>query len=126
MNKTIKIEPTSQTFSSHSGLFLFEELWKRLKLEKRLKSKMPRKKKNIGPTQLDKFKSLLYSFIVGNDCLSDIDNSNKDILFAELTGKVAARTQGDFLKSFGNRHAEKLQEFLVELIYIVEKFKFSI
>ena len=29
MYKTISIEPTSQTFSSHSGLFIFEELWKR-------------------------------------------------------------------------------------------------
>ncbi len=124
MYKTIKIESTSQTFSSHSGLFLFEELWKQLKLDKRLKSKMPRKKKNIGPTQLDKFKSLLYSFVVGNDCLSDIDNSNKDPLFAELTGKVAARTQGDFLKSFGNRHAEKLQEFLVELTFELRALMF--
>lgn len=124
MYKTISIEPTSQTFSSHSGLFLFEELWKRLKLDKKLKSKMPRKKKNIGPTQLDKFKSLLYSFIIGNDCLSDIDNSNKDLLFAELTGKVASRTQGDFLKSFGNRHAEKLQEFLIELTFELRSLMF--
>ena len=117
MTKTISIESTSQTFSSHSGLVLFEEMWKHLKLDKRLKSQLPRKKKNIGPTQLNKFKSLLYSFVVGNDCLSDIDRTNKDVLFAELTGKVAARTQGDFLKSFGNQHAEKLQEFLVELSF---------
>jgi phage antirepressor YoqD-like protein len=117
MCKTIKIESTSQTFSSHSGLFLFEEIWKQLKLDKRIKFLLPRKKKNIGPTQLNKFKSLLYSFVVGNDCLADINTSNKDILFAELTGKVAARTQSDFLKSFGNRHAEKLQELLINLSF---------
>ena len=125
MYKTISIEPTSQTFSSHSGLFIFEELWKRLKLDKRLKFKLPRKKRNLGPTQLNKFKSLLNSFVIGNDCLSDIDDSNKDVLFAELTGKVAARTQGDFLKSFGNKHAKVLQEFLMELTFELRELMFK-
>ena len=117
MIKNIAIESTTQTFSSHSGLFLFEEIWKQLKLDKRVKFLLPRKKKNLGPTQVNKFKSLLYSFAIGNDCLADIDTSNKDILFSELTGKVAARTQGDFLKSFGERHAQRLQELLIDLSF---------
>ncbi|MBT4792582.1 MAG: IS1380 family transposase [Halobacteriovoraceae bacterium] len=117
MYKTIKIESTTQTFSSHSGLFLFEEIWKQFKLDKRVKFLLPRKKKNLGPTQVNKFKSLLYSFAIGNDCLADIDTSNKDVLFSELTGKVAARTHSDFLKSFGNRHAQRLQELLINLSF---------
>lgn len=125
MYKTIKIEATSQTFSSHSGLFLFEEVWKRLKLDKKIKFLLPRKNKNLGPTQLNKFKSLLYSFAVGNDCLADIDSSNKDVLFSELTGSVAARTQSDFLKSFGNHHAKILQKFLIELSFELRLKLFS-
>lgn len=123
MYKIIKIESTSQSFSSYSGLFIFEEIWKQLKLDKRAKILLPRKKKNKGPSQLNKFKSLLYSFVVGNDCFADIDNSNKDALFSELTGKVAARTQSDFLKYFGNRHAEKLQELLINLSFEI-RYKF--
>lgn len=118
MTKTIAIEPTTQTFSSHSGLFLFEQMWKCLKLEKRIKKRLPRKKKKLGPTQINKFKSLLYSFLVGNDCLADLDTLRRDVFFSELTsGGAAARTMSDFLKSFGNRHAQLLQDFLIDLSF---------
>ena len=123
--KTIRIESTSQTFSAHSGLFLFEELWKQLKFDKKVKFLLPRKKKNRGPSQLDKFKSTLYSFAVGNDCLSDIDTSNKDILFSELTGGAASRTISDFLSSFGNEHAKKLQHFLIDFAFELRQKMFA-
>lgn len=126
MYKSISIESTSQTFTSYSGLIFFEEMWKSLKLDKKLKSRLPRvKRKSKRVTQVNKFKSLLYSFLVGNDCLADINTSNKDVLFAELTGRVAARTQSDFLKCFGKRHVEKLQEFLVELTFDLRQMMFS-
>ena len=118
MNKSIKIQSTTQSFSAHSGLFLFEEVWTKLKLKKRINKLLPKKRKNIGPTQANKFKSLLFSFLVGNDCLSDLDTLRKDVLFKELTdGGVAARTMGDFLKSFGNRHLEIFQELIVEISF---------
>lgn len=121
MYKSIKVEASSQTFSSHSGLFLFEKCWNSLKLNKRVKFLLPRKKKTKGPTQLNKFKSLLYSFAIGNDCLADIDTSNRDLLFRELTGGVASRTQSDFLKAFGNRHAQSLQQLLIELSFQIRQ-----
>lgn len=118
MSKSIEIQSTTQTFSSHSGLLIFEEIWKELKLKKRINKLLPKKRKNIGPTQANKFKSLLFSFLVGNDCLSDLDTLRKDVLFNELTqGGVAARTMGDFLKSFGNRHLELFQELMVEISF---------
>jgi hypothetical protein len=115
MNKNIQLESTTQTFSSHSGLILFEESWKHLKLDKKIKKLLPKKKKKLGPTQINKFKSLVYSFLVGNDCLSDLDDLRKDILFSELTfGGLSSRTASDFLKNFGKRHIEKLQDFLIQ------------
>jgi len=47
-----------------------------------------------------------------------LDTLRKDVLFSELTqGGVAARTMGDFLKSFGNRHLEIFQELIVEISF---------
>ena len=116
-HQNISIESTTQTFSAHSGLFLLDRIFKELQMKKRIKKALPPKKKNKAPSQVCKFKALLFSFAIGGDSLSDIDTYKKDILFSELTESCAARTVGDFLKSFAPRHAELLQELLIELAY---------
>lgn len=120
--KNISIESTSLVFSAHSGLFLFNTLWNELRFEKRIKKLLPKKKRCRGVGQICKIKALLYSFAVGNDCLSDLDSLRQDIFVRELTGGgVASRTMGDFLVSFGNRHIERLQDFLVEMSFELRK-----
>jgi len=115
--KSISLETTSEVFSSHSGLFIFNQLWKSLKLGKKLGSVLPRKKKSRGLKQVEKLKALVFSFVVGNDCLSDLDVVNRDKLFRELIGgNCSSTSMGDFLRSFGNRHLERLQEAIIESV----------
>ena len=66
--------------------------------------------------QINKFKALLFSFAVGSDSISDIDELDKDKLFLKLTeGGVASRTMGDFLRSLTSRKIELLQDLLVDM-----------
>jgi len=114
--KNILLEATNEVFSANFGIIFFDQLWEKLNLSKQLRRMLPKKLKNKGPTQINKFKSLLFSFAVGNDCLDDLDELRGDCFFRELTnGGVAARTMGDFLRSFGRRHIERLQDHLFEM-----------
>ncbi len=113
--KSISLEATSEVFSAHSGQKILNDLWKSLKLDNKFKFCLPRKKRNKGLTQINKFKALVFSFAVGNDCLADIDTLNRDKLFRELIGGTASSScMGDFLRKFDKRHIERLQEALVE------------
>jgi hypothetical protein len=85
---------------------------------KKIKKLLPKKKKNRGAEQVNKVKALFFSFALGNDCLSDLDDLRKDSLFGEIIkGGVASRTIGDFLRSFGRRDEELLQKFLLEFAF---------
>jgi len=115
--KNISIETTNEVFCANSGQIILERLWKSLRLGKKLKSSLPRKKKSRGLEQIKKLKALVFSFALGNDCLSDLDVLNGDKLFQELIGgNCSSTSMGDFLRSFGNRHLERLQEAIMELV----------
>lgn len=115
--KSISLESTSEVLTSHSGLFLLNEQWKSLRLGKKLNSMLPRKKRKKGLKQVDKFKALVFSFALGNDSLSDIDKLNQEDLFRSLIGgNCSSRSMGDFLRSFGARQIEKIQETLMESV----------
>lgn len=115
--KSISIETTSEVYTPHSGLFILNKVWKSLRLDKKFKSVLPRKKRKRGLEQIDKLKALVFSFALGNDSLSDVDNLNEDRLFRALIGGNSSSTSmGDFLRSFGNRHVERFQEVLMEVV----------
>jgi hypothetical protein len=106
--------------SCHSGLILFDQLWDQLNLKNRLRRLLPKKKKNRGTKQIDKFKSILFSFASDNDCLSDLDDLLEDTLFTSLTGGgTHSRTAGDFLFGFHSRQIEKIQEVLLETTFLL-------
>ena len=83
--KNISLETTNEVFSANSGLIFFDQLWDKLSLSKRLRRMLPKKHRNRGPSQINKFKSLLFSFAVGNDCLDDLNELRRDCFFMELT-----------------------------------------
>lgn len=115
--KSISIEQTSEAFSSKSGIFLLDKYWKALRLNRKFKNLLPRKKKNRGLEQVSKLKALVFSFAVGNDSLSDLDNLNQDKIFKEvLGGNCSSTCMGDFLRSFGNRHVERFQKAMIESV----------
>jgi hypothetical protein len=116
--QSISLETTNKDLSCHSGLILFDQLWERLNLKNRLRRLLPRKKRNRGSAQIDKIKSILFSFAVGNDCISDLDDLLEDTLFTSLTGGgTHSRTAGDFLAQFHRRQIEKIQEVLLEVTF---------
>lgn len=115
-SNNISFGVTNKDLSCHSGLVFFEKLFKQLKLNKKLWRLLPRKKKDRGLKQINKIKGILFSFAVGNDCLSDLDSLSKDPLFIELIGaELPARTSGDFISRFHNRQIEKIQRVLFEM-----------
>lgn len=118
--QSISLETTNKVMSCHSGLFLFDELWDRLNLKNRLRRLLPKKQRNRGTSQTDKFKSILFSFACGNDCISDLDDLLEDELFRSLTGGgTHSRTAGDFLFGFHRRQIEKIQEVLLETTFLL-------
>ncbi len=117
MSKNIVIESTCEVFSSNSGIFLLEELWKSLRLDRKFRQLLPKKKKQRGILQIDKLKALVFSFALGNDSLSDIDDLRDDQLFQEaIGGQTSSTSMGDFLRSFDKRNVERLQDKLLESV----------
>lgn len=120
--KNIALETTNKVLSANTGLILFEKLFTELKLAKRLEKILPKKKRNKGPSQINKFKSLLYAFAAGADSISDLDTLCADELFTHLTdGGVASRTLGDFLRLLSDKEIALLQELLVDIAFILRK-----
>ena len=65
--------------------------------------------------QINKLKTILFSFALGNDCIADLDHLLNDSLLSELAGgKLPARTAGDFLAGFHRRQIEKIKDVLLE------------
>lgn len=115
-SKNIILEASEKELSSHTGIFFFDELWQKFNLDKRLRRLLPKKQRKRGLTQLDKFKALLLSFAIGNDCLDDLEQLRGDSLFKEiLGGELPARTAGDFLANFQKRHIQMIQNLLIEV-----------
>lgn len=112
----ISVEPVNKVMSSHSGLIFFEKLWKELKLDKKLRRLLPKKQKQRGISQIMKFKAILLSFALGNDCIDDLEDLRNDEFFKSLIGgQLPARTAGDFLAKFHKRQAEMIREVLLEV-----------
>ena len=119
---SISLDSTNKVMSCHSGLILFDQLWDQLNLRNRIRRLLPSKKRNRGQKQIDKFKSILFSFASGNDCISDLDDLLEDTLFTSLTaGGTHSRTAGDFLFGFHRRQIEKIQEVLLETTFLLRK-----
>jgi len=122
MSNNIFFESTDIVMKCHFELVLFNKLFYALKLDTKLSWHLPQKKKMRGISQIQKIKSILFSFALGNDCLSDLDPLLRDPLFSELTsGGLHSRTAGDFLGSFHQRQIEKIQKVILEMAIILRK-----
>ena len=99
--KNISIESINKDFSSFGGIKIYDLLYNLLKTREQTNSLLPEKKLNSGISQEDKFKTLIFKFICGGDCLDDLDWLKLDTLFKNVTsGGIASTTAGDFLRSF--------------------------
>lgn len=115
--RTLSIEASNEQFTSYAGLYAVERLFKELNVKKKIKNAIPLNRRNKAPSPVSKFKALLYSFVLGGDCLLDIDSFRKDPLFKELTQGCAARTATDFIKNFSHLHCEILQNALLDIAF---------
>ncbi len=111
----IKIDDKGKRNSGLGGLFLYEQLLRRLNLEARLRDKLPINL--INPrisSSYEKFKSLMYGFISGADCLDDMDRFGSDSLFGELVPLNSSQTYGDYLRSFSAINVKELNRKLID------------
>lgn len=125
LQKTISIETTNKVLSSFSGLRFFSLLIQKLNIEEMIKDILPSKRKEKGLSQWSKWKALLYSFILGADCLDDLEDFRNEPLFDFFTGgTLAATTMGDFLRSFSLRSIQELEEILLSMTITLRKALF--
>jgi|SaaInlStandDraft_6_1057023.scaffolds.fasta_scaffold29624_1 hypothetical protein len=120
--KSISIESINKDFSALGGLKIYDYMYNSLKVSDEVELLLPRKKKNNGITQKDKFKTFVSSFLCGADCLDDLEWLRVDTLFKQLNGGgMAAITGGDFLRSFNSRSIEQLQAAHISLALKMRK-----
>ena len=109
--KNISIESINKDFSSFGGIKIYDLLYNSLKVREHTQKLLPAKKLNSGISQADKFKTLVFKFICGADCLDDLDWLRLDTIFKNVTsGGIAPTTAGEFIRSFSNRSIELLEE----------------
>ena len=114
--KNISVESINKDFSSFGGIKIFDLMYNLLKIRNSTSELLPKKKLNSGITQDDKFKTLLFSFLCGADCIDDLSWLRMDTAFKSVTsGAIAPTTAGDFLRSFNQRSIEQIEEVLIEL-----------
>ena len=75
---TIRIETARGEFSAVCGLFLFKEMTKKFQFKHRLKNFLPEVAHRKGNDSIEKFFALAYGFLVGADCLDDMENFAED------------------------------------------------
>ena len=80
MNKNIEIETTRKDLTHAGGLFFFKNIADRLNIEGFLGSVLPsRVRKSRIPGKL-KFMTGVYAFILGADCIEDLNSLKQDPL----------------------------------------------
>lgn len=115
-SKSISIETINKDFSSFGGIKIYDSLYNTLKVRESLSPLLPAKKKKSKNNQSDKFKTLLFKFICGGDCLDDLDWLRLDTTFNHVTGgAIAPTTAGEFIRSFSSRSIELFEQQLIHL-----------
>jgi len=114
IHMSIKIESTNKHLSSLGGLFLADELIKKLQLIDLVRAHLP-ELKIANDNMAEKFKNLTLGFIAGAECLDDMDRLNSDGVFENICDTTfTARSYGDFLRLFKNVHIRELQNRLID------------
>lgn len=120
--KNITVESINKDFSSFGGIKIYDLIYKSLNLRDIISPLLPAKNKKSETSQEKKFKSLIFKFICGGDCLDDLDWLRLDTIFSTITnGGIASTTAGEFLRSFKNRAIENLEDKLIELALSLRK-----
>lgn len=111
---SVKFSSSRGNFSSYGGLGLFSELVSSSSLSRRLKEYLPVGKRRHNIHSDLKFKTLLYAFGVGGDCLEDIDTFAKDVGFQAVCKNRVYKSgvYGNFLRSFDGWQIRGLDKVL--------------
>jgi len=80
--KNIAIESIDKDFSSFGGIKIFDLMYNLLKIESTTTVLLPKSKYRPKISQENKFKSLIFSFLCGADCLDDRKSSKPHVLWA--------------------------------------------
>ena len=116
---SIKYSGSRGDFSSYGGLGLLSELVSSSGLSRRLKEYLPVGKRGYKVHSNLKFKTLLYAFGIGGDCLEDLDVFSQDAGFqAVCKGRVySSMCYGNFLRSFESWQIRGLNKVLRDLAF---------
>ncbi|MCB9062359.1 MAG: hypothetical protein H6622_12635 [Halobacteriovoraceae bacterium] len=108
-NKFVSLESIHKDFSSFGGIKIYDQMYNLLNIESHLSSLLTK-------PQIKKYKTLLFSFICGADCLDDLDWLRLDSLFCNVTNNgIASTTAGEFLRLFNIQSIEELEQLLISV-----------
>ena len=115
--KKIVYVPTDEKLTFAGGLPAFMELFSATGLEEEFLQCLPERNhaRSIGSLKLGY--TVMFSFLFGFECLSDIEKFRKDPTLREMfqDEAAAARTIGDFLRDFTPEHIECFNLFLEKM-----------
>ena len=112
----IKFEETGKVLSPIGGLPIAHKILKKLDIEEKITPYLPKLKRKRGTSEGDKFRTMVLSFIVGGECLEDIENLKYDEGFLKVVKHVnAAQTYGDFLRGFDTEQIKNLNHKLIDI-----------
>ena len=112
---SIKLATTDKSLSGFAGLKTVELLIEKTQLYSQLKECLPQLKSGVGRS-FAKSRDLILGLIAGADCLDDMGKLTNDPGFIALCdGSVYhPKTYADFLRSFGERNIQLLQEAAID------------
>lgn len=112
--KKIKLVPTKEKLTAASGLGTIMEIFDQSGLRDKFIKCLPERvsHRSIGSYKLAL--SMMCGFIYGFDCLDDFEHLDREHALEALFDEdlPAARTLGDFLRSFDEEHITALNKFL--------------
>ncbi len=111
----ITIQSTSKHFSSLGGLLLANNVMAHVGLKDIFESILPKQKIKSKSSSFEKLRTLCLGFIVGAECLTDMDLLAEDNAFEQIANKVcASNTYGEFLREFDAVACKNMNLKLIE------------
>lgn len=106
-----KFKRSKGHFTSYAGLKLFEPVIKAGKLKARLRDFMPTGPRTSSDKNFNKFLAIIYGFIVGIDCIDDMDHVSEDVMFPALCSNklYSSQNYGKFLGEFSVWQARRIR-----------------
>ena len=115
----IRVTNGGKVLSATGGVLVFQSLLERSSEHITLSNFLPTATSGNGHSR-NKFDHLVYSFLMGAECLDDCEVIGADHALRAVCRRVySAKALGDFLRSFSRLQCKELNRKLVDLAFLL-------